>query len=129
MKKLTIPCMFSSMNVFIYKNRIMRGGWNAGNQLKQRDQKVIAGFLAKQLRGKLQEPVFIEFTYYCHDGRTDPDNLAGYFHKIFLDTLVTEGHLQNDGFKNVIGFCDRFHIDKRNVRIEIVIHEGLSDER
>lgn len=128
MKSITIPCMFSSMNVWIDKNRIMRGGWNAGNALKQRDQKVIAGFLDKQLKGQLEEPVFIEFTYFCHDGRTDPDNLAGYFHKIFLDTLVTTGRLKNDSFKNVLGFCDRFHIDKNNVRIEIVIHEGMDKE-
>ena len=126
MKHITIPCMFTSMNVFIEKNRIMRGSWSAGNQLKQRDQNIIVGHLDKQLRGKLEEPVYIEFDYYCHDGRTDPDNIAGYFHKIFLDALVKTGRLRNDGYKNVVGFCDRFHIDKNNVRIEIDIHEGMT---
>lgn len=125
MRQVIIPCMFASMNVWIDKNRIMRGGWSAGNSMKQRDQKIIKGFLQKQLKAPLSEPVFLEIRYYCANGRRDPDNIAGYFHKIFLDTLVETGRLKNDGFRNVYGFCDSFYIDKSNVRIEIDIHEGM----
>lgn len=125
MREIIIPCMFSSMNVWIEKNRIRRGAWSAGNDMKQRDQKIVTGFIEKQIHAPLIEPVFIEFRYYCPDGRRDPDNVAGYFHKIFLDALVQTGRLKNDGFRNVYGFCDSFFLDKRNVRIEIIIHENM----
>lgn len=93
--------------------------------MKQRDQKIIKGFLQNQLRAPIVEPVFIESRYYCANGRTDPDNICGYFHKIFLDALVESGRLKNDGFRNVVGFVDSFYIDKKNVRIEIDIHENM----
>lgn len=128
MRKLIIPCMFASQNVWIEKNRIRKGAWSAGNDMKQRDQKIILGFLQKQLKSPLIEPVFIEFRYYCPNGKRDPDNVSGYFHKIFLDALVKSGRLKNDGFKNVFGFCDSFFIDKGNVRIEIDIHENMDGD-
>lgn len=125
MREIIIPCMFASMNVWIEKNRIRRGAWSAGNEMKQRDQKIVTGFIEKQIHAPLIEPVFIEFKYYCPDGRRDPDNICGYFHKIFLDALVQTGRLKNDNFRNVYGFCDSFFLDKKNIRIEIIIHENM----
>ena len=125
MREIIIPCMFASMNVWIEKNRIRRGAWSAGNEMKQRDQKIVTGHIEKQIHAPLIEPVFIEFKYYCPDGRRDPDNICGYFHKIFLDALVQSGRLKNDGFRNVYGFCDSFFLDKKNIRIEIIIHENM----
>lgn len=128
MRRITIPCMFASVNVWVDKNRIRHGTWSAGNSMKQRDQKIILGYLQKQLKAPLNEPIMIEFRYYCPDGRRDPDNICGYFHKIFLDALVESGRLRNDGFRNVVGFVDSFYIDKHNVRIEIDIHENMDGD-
>lgn len=42
------------------------------------------------------------------------------------DALVKEGILENDGWKDIVGFTDRFFIDKNNPRIEVEIEEAES---
>ena len=125
MKRMEIPGTFASMNAFIDANRRRNGSWSAGNAMKQRDQKTIEAYIRKQLKAPLREPVFISFVYRCKDKKRDPDNVAGYFHKIFLDALVHSGRLRNDGFANVIGLQDLFTVDRGNPRIEVEIWEDM----
>ena len=39
------------------------------------------------------------------------------------DALVECGVLQNDGWKNIVGFSDDFFVDPKNPRIEVDIEE------
>lgn len=39
------------------------------------------------------------------------------------DALVSAGVLKDDGWKHVVGFSDRFDVDKANPHIEVRIRE------
>jgi Holliday junction resolvase RusA-like endonuclease len=69
------------------------------------------------------KPVIIEFDFYEKDERRDVDNVAGVAHKFILDSLVMKGILKDDSQKYVKGFVDKFHVDKKNPRIEVSIKE------
>lgn len=53
----------------------------------------------------------------------DLDNISSFGRKVIQDALVKTKVLQNDGWSNIIGFCDSFSVDKDNPRIEIEIEE------
>lgn len=119
MMKVTIPGKFESLNKFIDQNRRGKGNYNCGNAMKQRDQDIIYYHLP---RVKFKK-VFLEYHYYEPNTKRDKDNICGYFHKIFQDALVQKGIIQNDGWKEIEGMADYFHIDKKNPRIEVFIRE------
>lgn len=43
--------------------------------------------------------------------------------KFAQDALVRAGVLEDDDYKHVVGFSDRFDVDKENPRIEVLIKE------
>ena len=55
--------------------------------------------------------------------RTDRDNVA-FAKKFVQDALVQCGVLKDDGWKYVVGFSDKFDVDKKNPRIEVLIREA-----
>lgn len=123
MKRAVIKGEFSTMNEFIRENR---SGWNAGNQMKHRNQMIILSQLRRQLRGPLEPPIFIHFRYYRRDRRTDPDNIETFFHKVFMDALVQGGYIRSDGWQTVMGFHDRFYIDSCEPKVIVEIEENFT---
>ena len=119
-KKIVVPGRFASLNDFIDANRRTHGRWNAGNSMKQKDQKTICSCIPRGLRFKR---VFIRYMYYEPNTKRDKDNISGYFHKVFQDALVQAGCIPNDGWKVIQGFSDHFDIDTKYPRIEILIEE------
>lgn len=119
--RIIIPGRFDGLNEFINANRRMNGHWNAGNAMKQKDQKRICQYLPEV---KFRKKIFIEYVFYERNTKRDKDNISGYFHKIFQDALVQGGLLENDGWKNIDGWADYFYVDGKNPRIEIFIREG-----
>lgn len=118
--RIVIPGKFPGLNEFIDANRRKHGNWNAGNAMKQLDQKVIRQYLPKaRFKGK----IFIEYHYFEPNSRRDKDNISGYFHKVFQDALVQAGCIENDGWKYIKGMADYFDVDKGNPRIEVEINE------
>ena len=87
--------------------------------MKQRDQHIIRQYIPKVKYKR----VFIEFTFFSSDRKHDPDNISGYFHKVFMDALVQAGILENDGWKQIKGMSDYFEVDKKYPRIEVRIEE------
>ena len=116
---IVVPGRFPGMNEFITANRAGHGKCNLGNRMKQRDQDRIIRYLPEI---KITQPVKIEYTYYELNRRRDLDNIAGYYHKIFQDSLVRAGILQGDGWDYITGYSDAFAVDKNNPRIEIWLH-------
>lgn len=112
---------FPGMNEFIKANRTTHGRWNAGNEMKQRDQNIIALQLPKW---RTEKPVWINYTYYCKDRKKDLDNISGYFHKVFQDALVARKVIPNDSWRYIMGFSDTFCLDRRHPRIEVEINES-----
>lgn len=122
--KVTILGEFASLNEFIYANRTGKGKWNKGNQMKQKDQAVIASYILEQLRKvHIDKPVYLHYTYFCKNKKKDKDNISSYFHKVFQDALVHCGVIHNDSWHYITGFSDEFYIDNKNPRIEIIIEE------
>ncbi len=118
--RIIIPGRFPGLNEFIDANRRKHGNWNAGNTMKQRDQKIICSYLPRvRFKGK----IFIEYNFFEPNSRRDKDNISGYFHKVFQDALVQSGCIENDNWKHIKGMADNFDIDKGYPRIEIVIDE------
>lgn len=120
MVRITIPGRFPGLNEFIGANRRRRGTWSGGNEMKQRDQKIICRYLPKV---HFKKKIFIEYNFFEPNSRRDKDNISGYFHKIFQDALVEAGCIPNDGWKEIRGMADYFEIDAKNPRIEVVIEE------
>lgn len=56
----------------------------------------------------------------------DLDNISSFGRKVIQDALVNAAILKGDGWKYVVGFSDRFEVDKENPRIEVLIREAES---
>jgi hypothetical protein len=122
--KVVIEGEFASLNEFIDANRRSKGRWNKGNQMKQKDQNIISMYLKQQLhKVHIDKPVNLQYTYYCKNRKKDKDNISGYFHKVFQDSLVHCGIIHNDSWQYITGFSDEFYIDNGKPRVEVIIQE------
>lgn len=110
------------MNEFISANRSAHG--ICANSMKRKSQKEITVYLRQQLKMlHITKPIFIHYVYYEPNKRRDLDNISGYFHKVFQDSLVHSNVISDDGWSYVVGFSDNFHVSTDNPRIEITIEE------
>lgn len=127
--KLIIDGTFADLNDYIKAERItMRQNGKIvntkGNILKKESQEYIIWYIRKQLKGlTISKLVFLDYMYYEPNTKRDKDNVSGFFHKVFQDSLVLAGTLSNDGWKNIKGFKDDFDVDKNRPRIEVTIVE------
>lgn len=117
---IIIPGRFPSLNEFVDANRRRHGNWNAGNAMKQKDQREICKYIPQL---KFKKRIFIEYNFFEPNTRRDKDNISGYFHKVFQDALVECGAIADDDWKHIRGMADYFEVDKGNPRIEVVIEE------
>ncbi|MGY0692953.1 Holliday junction resolvase [Virgibacillus sp. FSP13] len=63
-----------------------------------------------------------EITWYCKNKRKDKDNIiAG--QKFIFDGLIKAEVMDNDGWDEVGDIIHHFEVDKKNPRIEVIIHE------
>ena len=72
---------------------------------------------------RIENPVFMEFLWVEPNKRRDKDNISSFGRKVIQDALVQCGVLKDDGWRHVVGFSDRFEVDKENPRIEVKIRE------
>ena len=118
---LTIPGKLHNLNDYISAERSNR---YVGAQMKKADQSIIIHYAKKQLRGiSIEKPVFMEYTWYEPNKRRDKDNISSFGRKVIQDALVGAAVLKDDGWKHVVGFSDRFEVDRENPRIEVKIRE------
>jgi hypothetical protein len=64
------------------------------------------------------QPVWIRSEYFSKNKRADPDGIR-IAAKYILDGLVEANVLPDDSQKWIIGFVDRFDVDKDDPRIEV----------
>ena len=94
--------------------------------MKQNDQRAIEFHLSKQLRKvHIDVPVRLKYTFWEPNKKRDLDNISGYFHKVFQDSLVARGILHNDSWHYITGFSDDSYVDNKDPRIEIEIIECI----
>lgn len=95
-----------------------------GAQLKRDAQDACAWAIKTQMRGiHLIKPIYLEYTFYEPNRRRDKDNISGFAHKVIQDALVQMKVIKDDGWDEIVGFCDNFAVDKKRPRIEVVIKE------
>lgn len=91
----------------------------SGNLMKRHAQKAIEWEIRAAKLKPIKSPVEIIYTYYEPNRRRDKDNIAGFAHKVVQDALVACGILKDDGWDYIVGFEDRFEIDRKHPHIDI----------
>ena len=117
MNKIEIPFRLPSLNEYIKASKVIKGKWNAGNQMKQDVQEDIMAYLNKM--PKYEKPIRIHFHWVEENKRRDLDNVC-FAKKFILDALVQAGVLADDNRKIVTNFTDSFeYADKSRVIVEL----------
>jgi len=107
----------------------MLPGWNEafaaananrykGNTLKKQWTNDIA-LIVKSHHFKPMDQAYFIFTWYEKDRRRNPDNIAAGGRKLILDSLQVAGVIENDGWHQVLGWEDKFLVDKPGVHVQI----------
>lgn len=95
-----------------------------GNIMKQEAQEKIIWAVRQQLRRLyIDKQIFINYRFYEKHGGRDKDNIAAFAMKVTQDALVKANVIENDGWKEILGFNCTFDVDKENPRIEVTLTE------
>ena len=104
-----------------------RGNKYAGAKMKEESERIISAYIQQQLQGvAFKGAVRLSFRWYEPDRRRDLDNIC-FAKKFILDALVSNGIIETDSWRGVVGFTDEFFIDKENPRIEVEIEKAGAD--
>ena len=117
--RLVFPFALPTLNEYINAERSNR--YMAAHIKKMTEQRLVF-YIRSQTRERIQGPVFIKYKWIRKEARHDKDNIA-FAKKFVQDALVKAGVLQNDGWKNIIGFTDTFEIGEQN-RLYVEIEKG-----
>ena len=118
---LTIPGTLNNLNDYIAAERTNR---HKGAKMKADNGNIVAVAIRQCMRGiRIDKPVFMEYTWVEKNRRRDLDNISSFGRKVIQDALVETGVLKDDGWKYVVGFSDRFQVDRERPRIEVRIRE------
>lgn len=116
-----------TLNKYIEAERKNR--FKASKMKKKLTEKMRAVFLQALVDDNVPDwPAKLKFDWYLEDKRIDPDNWA-FTQKFIFDGMQTaklhgKTFLENDNFKNVVGFDHDFYLDKLNPRLEFYIVEN-----
>ena len=69
-----------------------------------------------------KQPADFEFTWYLKNKRKDKDNVA-FAKKYIFDGMVDAGLIENDGWKQIGNWKEKFDVDKEFERVEIKVNE------
>lgn len=117
---LVIPGRLPGLNEYISAERANR---YKGAKLKRESEDIVVLAIRNCLRGiHIRSPVRMDYSWFEKDKRRDCDNIT-FGRKVIQDALVSTGVLKDDGWKHVVGFSDRFEVDAKNPRIEVLIKE------
>lgn len=122
--KIIIPGTLPGLNEY---DKAERGNRYQAAKMKKETEEYITLIIKQQAKGvQFFEPVNIEYTWYEPNMKRDKDNVA-FAKKFVQDSLVAADVIKNDGWKEIDGFSDRFAIDKKNPRVEILIKKKEDD--
>ena len=109
------------MNEIIAANR--KSPYIGAKEKRKQQNIVIKAIRFHRLKGVRNYPVKIRLDWYEKNGMRDPDNICA-AKKFIFDALQETDVLKNDGFAEIKGFQEDFHIDKLKPRIEVEIIEN-----
>ena len=120
--KIIIYGELMDLNNFIDKQRANRYG---GASAKKKETDKCAIYIKQAMNKGLRVdklPVHLNISWYMRNKRKDKDNIA-FAKKFILDGMIQARLIRNDGWKEISGFTDEFHVDKNNPRVEVTIYE------
>lgn len=119
---LIIPGTLNNLNDYINAERTNR---HKGAKMKADNGNIVAVAIRQCMRGvKIEEPVFMEYLWVEPNKRRDLDNISSFGRKVIQDALVDAQVLRDDGWKYIVGFSDKFDVDKMDPRIEVLLREA-----
>ncbi len=93
-----------------------------GAKVKHRNEEIVKAAIYGQFkRLHIRRPVRMKYRWYEANKRRDLDNVSSFGRKVIQDALVETKVLENDGWKNIVGFSDEFYVDAKHPRIEVEI--------
>ena len=95
--------------------------WTYGKAKKEWAKKIAAALAEHRILAMTR--VHIEWVWVERNTRRDPDNFTGISKKFILDTLVAQGILDDDGWKQIAGWSDRWHVDADCPGVHITLTE------
>ena len=122
-KSFFIPIVLPGLNQIIAHAKQRRGNWNSYSELKSSLNHEIGLFIREQRMGRFNKPVWLRFVWRERNKRRDPDNICA-ARKFVLDSLVKEGVIENDGWKQVVGWFDKFQVSPDNPGVYVTIEEA-----
>ena len=120
-QKFTIEGRLDGVNELISANR--KNPYVGAKEKRKQQNIVIKAIRFHRLKGVRNYPVKIKLDWYEKNGMRDPDNICA-AKKFIFDALQETDVLKNDGFAEIKGFQEDFHIDKLKPRIEVAIIEN-----
>ena len=118
---LVIKGKLSNLNDYI---TACRANHYKGASVKKKNENIVKCAIYEQLgRLRIKGRVYMKYRWYEPNRRRDLDNIGSFGRKVIQDALVETRVLENDGWKNIVGFSDEFYTDTENPRIEVVIEE------
>lgn len=117
MKTLTIEGTMPGLNEYI---AAIAGNRYMGGKMKREQTERVAWACKAQGFRKMATPPEIVFFWYEKNRKRDKDNVA-FAKKFILDGLVMAGVLDGDGWKGYGDFDDRFEVDSKNPRVEVLL--------
>ena len=99
-------------------NRANRFG---GASMKKKATNLCATYVKKAMNEGFElmnQPCDFEFVWYLKNRRKDKDNVS-FAKKYILDGMVDAGLIENDGWKQIGDWKERFELDKEFERVEI----------
>lgn len=122
MARFVIRGTLPGLNDYISAERSSR--FQAASMKKQCESIVMHA--ARRLgKWKAEKPVHMIYHWIEPNRRRDKDNISSFGRKVIQDALVKAKILHNDGWKEIIGFEDRFDVDVKDPRIIVdIIEEG-----
>ena len=121
----TIEGRLASLNEYI---NACRASPKKGNKFKHEEQDKVKYFIGESGLKRIDGSLQAIFLFYEPNKKRDLDNISGWAHKVVMDALVTSGILENDGWKQIVGYTDCFYIDKENPRLVIVLESVNQEE-
>lgn len=117
MQKLVIKGSLTDLNTYINLERTNK--FMASKIKKEETERVAWECKAQKLK-PVSAPPYLVYCWYCKDKKKDKSNVA-FSRKFIEDGLVMAGILKNDGWDNILGYADKFDIDKQSPRIEVYL--------
>lgn len=112
--ELWIPGPLPNVNDIAGKNR-----WTYGKDKKEWTQRI--AWLAKAAQLPQIARAHFDFKWFEATKRRNPDNISGGGKKLVFDGLVTAKVLPNDGWSQVAGWTDSFHVDAKRPGVLVTI--------